>query len=155
MKTIRKLILAGFTLASLYGATSALAQTSVGGSSPTNSGTGTGTAVAPASGTSGVPDKLKPLIASFEKTRDKYLKEQDLLLIKLSNATTPGERAQIRAALQANRAAFQLELKASQEQLKNQLTALKGKISHEEFLRIIDAAYNAATEGGLDHHKGH
>jgi hypothetical protein len=56
--------------------------------------------------------------------------------------------------LQDNRQAFLDALKDFRSQLKDDLTALKGKISHAEFLRIIDAAHDAATEGGLNHHKG-
>jgi hypothetical protein len=83
------------------------------------------------------------------------LAKQDLLLLKLSNATTPAERERIRDQLQDNRDAFLAELESFRTQLKDDLVALKGKISHEEFLRIINAAQEAATEGGFDHHKGH
>jgi hypothetical protein len=91
----------------------------------------------------------------FAVTRDKFLAQQDLLLLKLSNATTPEEREKIREQLQDNRQAFLDSLKDFRTQLKDDLEALKGKISHEEFLRIIDAAHDAVTEGGIGHHKGH
>jgi len=103
----------------------------------------------------GAPKDIQILIISFDQTRDKYLVEQDLLLIKLKHATTEEEREQIREQLQDNRQAFLQSLQGFREQLKDDLVALKGKISHEEFLRIIDAAHDAATEGGIGHHKGH
>jgi hypothetical protein len=145
MKTIRYLMLTGITVASLCGTRSVWAQTT--GTTPIT--------VVPHDGTGGVPAGIQTLITSFDQTRDKYLKDQDLLLIKLKNATTAAEREQIRELLQANREAFLAALKGFREQLKDQLTALKGKISHQEFLRIIDEAYNAATEGGIGHHRGH
>jgi hypothetical protein len=103
----------------------------------------------------GAPQGIQTLIVGFDKTRDKYLAEQDLLLIKLKNAATPEEREKIRGQLQDNRQAFLDALKDFRSQLKDDLIALKGKISHEEFLRIIDAAHDAAKEGGIGHHKGH
>jgi hypothetical protein len=103
----------------------------------------------------GVPGDIKALIRSFALTRDKFLAEQDLLRIQLNHATTPSERQRIREELQANRKAFVAAQDALRLQLKEELAALKGKISHEEFLRILDAAHNAATEGGIGHHKGH
>ena len=79
-----------------------------------------------------------------------------VLLAKLNNPnTTPAEAAAIREQLQDNRQAFLDLLKSFRTKLEDDLTALKGKISHEEFLRIINAAHEAATEGGFDHHKGH
>jgi hypothetical protein len=95
------------------------------------------------------------MITSFDQTRDKFLASQNLLLIKLKNATTAVEREQIRERLQANRRAFLDALRDFRQQLKNELAALKGKVSHEEFLRVIDAAHNAFIEGGLNHHRGH
>jgi hypothetical protein len=102
-----------------------------------------------------VPSGVKTMITSFAVTRDNYLATQNLLLIRMKKATTATERQQIRAELQANRQAFLATLKTFREQLKTELAALKGKISHEEFLRIIDAAHNAGIEGGLNHHRGH
>ncbi len=145
MKTIRYLVLTGIAAAGLCGAGSVWAQTT---STPP-------VTVAPHAGTGGAPAGIKTLITSFDKTRDKYLAAQDLLLKQLKNATTAAEREQIREQLQDNRQAFLEALKDFREQLKDDLTALKGKISHEEFLRIINAAQEAATEGGFDHHKGH
>jgi hypothetical protein len=101
----------------------------------------------------GVPDDLKTLILSFDRTRDKYLMQQHLLLIKLRHATTPEERAAIRDQLQANRQDFLAQLKSFREQLKTDLVAIKGTISHKEFLRIIEAAHDAAGEG-RHHHRG-
>jgi hypothetical protein len=145
MKTIRYLLLMGLAVASLGGTGRVWAQTAV--TPPV--------VAAPHDSTGGVPAALRTLIASFDKTRDQFLKEQEILLIKLRNATTASEREQIREVLQTNREAFLAALKTFREQLKDELTALKGKISHEEFLRIIDAAHNAATEGGIGHHRGH
>jgi hypothetical protein len=145
MKTIRYLLLTGIAVASLCGTRSVWAQTT----------TTPPVVVVPHDGTGGVPAGIQTLITSFDQTRDKYLKEQDLLLIKLKNATTAAEREAIREQLQDNRQAFLAALKAFREQLKDDLTALKGKISHEEFLRIIDAAHDATTEGGIGHHRGH
>src|SRR5216684_1498386 len=99
----------------------------------------------------GVPDNVKTLIVTFDQTRDKYLQQQRLYLIKLRHASTPEERDQVRQQLQANRQEFLAELKSFREELRGDLEALKGKISHAEFGRIIDAAHNAATDGGHRH----
>jgi hypothetical protein len=146
MKTIRYLILTGMMVASLCGPRVVWAQAS---------GT-SAAAVVPSDGIlPGAPSDIKTLIVDFAVTRDKFLAKQDLLLLKLSNATTAAERAQIREQLQDNRDAFLAELKSFRTELKDDLVALKGKISHEEFLRIMNAAQEAATEGGFDHHKAH
>jgi mevalonate kinase len=151
MKTIRYLLLAGLAVASLGATGRAWAQTAV-----TPPATVTPPiAVAPHDSTGSVPAAIRTLITSFDKTRDQYLKEQEVLLIKLKNATTASEREQIRQELQTNRETFLAALKTFRQQLKDELAALKGKISHEEFLRIIDAAHNAETEGGAGHHRGH
>ncbi len=150
MKVFRCLILSGVTLASLCGPRTAWAQ----------AGT-TNPVVVPHDDKDlyrdlrGAPDNIKTLIVSFDQTRDKYLAEQRLLLIKLKKAATPEERERIRALLQANRQAFLEALKTFRAELKVDLAALRGKISHQEFLRIIDAAHDAATEGGIGHHRGH
>jgi len=102
-----------------------------------------------------VPPAIKALINNFNLAREKFLAAQNLLIIKLKHATTATEREQIRSELQANRKAWLDALRDVREQLKTELAALKGKISHEEFLRIIDAAHNAGIEGGLNHHRGH
>lgn len=101
----------------------------------------------------GVPDNVKALIVTFDQTRDKYLRQQHLLLIKLRKATTPEERQAIREQLQENRQDFLNQLKSFRQQLKDDLQAIKGTISHQEFLRIIDAAHDAAGEG-RHHHRG-
>lgn len=103
----------------------------------------------------GVPDNIKNLIVGFDQTRDKFLAQQAVLLAKLKNATTDVERDRIRQELQQNRQSFLDALKDFRGQLKDRLAALKGKISHAEFLRIVDAAHDAATEGGYYRHKGH
>jgi hypothetical protein len=99
----------------------------------------------------GVPDNVKNLILTFDQTRDKYLQQQNLLLIKLRHASTPSEQEQIRQQLQANRQEFLSDLKGFRDDLRNDLQALKGKIGHAEFGRIIDAAHNASGEGGHRH----
>jgi len=137
-------MLAALTLAAVGGTSVALAQTTP--STPV---------VAPHDGTGGLPPAIKTLLTSFDSTRDAYLAQQAALLGQLKNATTAAEREQIRDALQANREAFLAELKSFRTQLKDDLIALKGKISHAEFLRIIDAAHDVTGEGGKDHHKGH
>ena len=158
MKPIRSLLLTGLTLAGLCAFSSARAQTTT---TPPPTATTPPVVVVPHGGTSlsadlrGAPRGIQTLIDNFNKTRDKYLAAQGLLLIKLSHATTAVEREQIRDLLQANRQDFLTALSAFREQLKDDLAALKGKISHEEFLRIIDAAHDAATEGGIGHHRGH
>ena len=100
----------------------------------------------------GIPENLKVLITTFDQTRDKYLQQQRLLLIKLHHAT-PDEQDQVRQELQANRQAFLVELKGFREELRSDLQALKGKISHAEFGRIIDAAHSA-TSGNGHRHRG-
>ena len=151
MKTIHMFILTGITLAGLCRPFNAVAQ-----SSPTPP-----VVVVPHDDKDlyqdlkGAPPEVRSLIISFDKTRDTYLAKQGLLLIKLKNATTAEEREKIREQLQDNRQAFLDSLKDFRAQLKDELAALKGKISHAEFLRIIDAAHDAATEGGIGHHKGH
>jgi len=145
MKTVRYLILAGMAVVTLCAPRAVLAQTAT-----------PPVVVAPHDGDlAGAPADIKTLIKDFAATRDTYLAQQDLLLAQLATATTATARAAIRAQLQDNRAAFLAELKAFRTQLKDDLAALKGKISHAEFLRIIDAAHDAATEGGFGHHKGH
>lgn len=150
MRRIRNLILAGISLAGLIAPSTAVAETNTpppvvlvppGGQSPNG-------------GMKGAPPQIQGLIINFDATRDKYLAQQDLLLISLKKAT-PTEREQIRAQLQHNRDAFLAALQSFRGHLLDELSALKGKISHEEFLRIIDAAHDAATEGGFNHHKGH
>lgn len=99
----------------------------------------------------GVPDSVKTLIVTFDQTRDKYLQQQQLLLVKLRHAATPQEQDQIRQQIQANRQDFLTDLKGFREQLRTDLQALKGKIGHAEFGRIIDAAHNASNDGGHRH----
>lgn len=141
MKMIRSLILAA--LAGLFSPSLASAQAST-----------PPPVVAPHDGTSGLPADIKTLITSFDATRDAYLTTQAALLGQLKNASTAAEREQIRDSLQANRDAFLVELKTFRTELKDDLAALKGKISHQEFQRIIDAAYDFGNkEGGPKHHK--
>lgn len=102
----------------------------------------------------GVPDNVKTLILSFDQTRDQYLHQQHLLLIKLHHATTAEEREQIRDLLQANRQEFLTDLRTFRQELRSDLQALSGKITNGELRRILDAAHDAASEGA-HHHRGH
>jgi len=151
MKTIRNLILAGITVTILGGPISVFAQ-----AAPS-----TPPVVVPPGDKDlyqdlkGAPPAVQHLIVNFDQVRDNYLERQEILLIKLKNAVTDAERDKIREQLQDNRQAFLDALKDCREQLKDELTALKGKISHEEFLQIIEAAHEAATQGGLHFHRGH
>ena len=148
MKTIRCLILAGITAGSLCAPRTALAQASTPPPPPP-------VTVAPNDGVlPGVPKEIKTLILDFGAMRDVYLAKQDLLLAKLGNATTAAEREAIREQLQDNRDSFLASLKTFRGKLQDDLTALKGKLSHAEIQRILDAAREAATEGGVGHHKG-
>jgi hypothetical protein len=99
----------------------------------------------------GVPDNVKTLIVTFDQTRDKFLQQQRLLLIRLRHASTPEERDQVRQLLQANRQDFLTELKSFRDDLRNDLSALKGKIGQAEFGRIIDAAHDVTTQDGHRH----
>jgi hypothetical protein len=103
----------------------------------------------------GAPQDIKTLIISFDQTRDKYLAAQAVLLAELKKAVTDAERDKLRQALQNNRQAFLDELKDFRSDLKTELAALKGKISHVEFERVIGAAHDAAAEGGPKEHRGH
>lgn len=150
MKMTRFCVLLGIVLAGLGGPLSVWAQNNT---PPTVTVVPTGNVGA----LNGVPQGIKTLVLDFAVSRDKYLSKQDLLLIKLSHATTDSEREKIRDALQANRDAFMGGLQEFRAALKDDLQALQGKITHAEFLRIVEAAHEAATEGGvgLGHHKGH
>jgi hypothetical protein len=144
MKVIRNLILTGVTCAALAGAGAVFAQ-----STPP-------VTTAPPTGTAGLPAEIVTLITSFDTTRDAYLAQQAALLGQLKNATTAAEREAIRDALQANRTAFLAELKTFRTQLVDDIKALKLKISHAEFLRLLDAAYDLGNRnGGPGQHKGH
>jgi hypothetical protein len=156
MKAARYLILAAICVAGFGTLPNAGAQAST---NPSASATASPPiSVAPLTAgqvTAAVPKEIQSLILTFSQTRDQYLAQQAVLLAQLKNATTAAEREQIRLQVQANRQSFLDALRAFREQLKDELAALKGKISHEEFLRIIDAAHNAQTEGGINRHKGH
>jgi uncharacterized membrane protein len=101
----------------------------------------------------GVPDNVKTLIVNFDQVADKYLQQQQALLLRLKNVTTEEQRAGIREQLQDNRQAFLGELKAFRQELRSDLQALKSSISHAEILRILDAARDAAGPLG-PRHKG-
>jgi ribosomal protein L16 Arg81 hydroxylase len=147
MKAVRHLIQTGMVILSLCASRDVRAQTNA--PSP-----GAATPVS-ASGITDVPLGIQSLILTFDRTRNQFLAQQDRLRIQLNHATTPSERQTIREELQANRQAFLAIQRTIRDQLKQELAALKEKISHEEFLRILNAAQNAATEGGIGHHKGH
>lgn len=98
----------------------------------------------------GAPPEIKNLILNFDTVRDHYLAEQKALLLRLKSATAE-QREKIREQLQDNREAFLAELKTFRQELRRDLQDLKDKISHKEFLRIIDAAHDAATD---TRHKG-
>jgi hypothetical protein len=94
----------------------------------------------------GAPANVKTLILNFDQTADKYLAQQRQLLLKLKNATTTDQRQAIRDQLQQNRQAFLAELKTFRQQLRDDLQALKGKITHPELKRILDAAKDAGPD---------
>src|ERR1051326_3988884 len=108
MKNLRILMMAGLAMAALSCARTGLAQTTT---PPT---------IVPQDrddrdllkDLQGVPDDIKTLILSFDQTRDKYLMQQHLLLIKLRHATTAEEREAIRDQLQQNRQDFLAQLKS-------------------------------------------
>jgi hypothetical protein len=102
------------------------------------------------------PAPIKTLIAGFDQTRDGYLAAQGALLAKFKNAND-ADRDQIREELRNNRKAFLTAIKDFRSQLKDDLAELKGKISHEEFLQIINAAHDASKdgEGGGGRHRLH
>jgi hypothetical protein len=155
MKTIRYLILTALAVVSLCAPRTVQAQPA------STAAAATTPAVVPDNDTDlyrdlrGAPDNIKDLIVNFDKTRDKYLAAQAVLLAELKKATTDAERDKIREQLQDNREAFMDALKDFRGDLKADLVALKGKLSDKEVDRIIDAAHDAATEGGPFHHKGH
>jgi hypothetical protein len=99
----------------------------------------------------GAPDNVKSLILAFDQVADKYLQQQRMLLLKLKNATTADQRQAIREQLQDNRQAYLAELKTFRQDLRSDLAALKGKITHAEVLRILDAAKDATD---AHHRKG-
>jgi hypothetical protein len=99
----------------------------------------------------GVPNSIKTLILTFDQTRDRFLRQQGLLLIRLRNASTAQERQQVREQLQANRQDFLNELKGFRDQLRTDLDAVKPKLGQTEFLRIINAAHEASAGGGHRH----
>jgi hypothetical protein len=150
MKMMRRLILSGLALMAAGSASVVLAQT-------TATKPATTPVVTPHEGTAGLPAEIATLITSFDKTRDAYLTTQAALLGQLKNATTATERDQIRDSLQSNRNAFMVDLKTYRTELKDDLVALKGKITHQEMLRILDAAYdlgNLDKGSGPTHHRG-
>lgn len=104
-------------------------------------------------GLKGAPDNVKTLIQNFNQVADQRLQQQQALLLMLKNATTAAEREAIRQQLQDNRQAFLASLRDFRQDLRADLQALKGKITHAEVLRILDAANDAAGPTG-PRHKG-
>ena len=143
MTIIRTLIVAAITLATVLFTNVAGAQSN----QPPKT--------APHNGGAGLPPAIQTLIAGFDTTRDAYLKSQVALLGQLKTATTDAERQQVRTSLQGNREQFMLQLKTYRAELRDDLEALKGRISHQEFQRIIDAAYDFGNKEGTGHHRGH
>jgi len=99
----------------------------------------------------GVPPNIKALILNFDQISDKYLQQQKVLLLKLKNATTAAEREALRTALQENRQDFLAELKIFRQDLRADLQALKGELTHKEVLRILEAAKQAIGPTGPAH----
>jgi hypothetical protein len=152
MKTIRSMITTALALAILGVSVSLQAQTTATPGTPTTPAT-----VLPDDKDGvlkGLPAPVVTLLVSFDQTRDKYLAQQRLLLIHLKNATTPEERNAVRLLLESNRDAYLAQLKDFRNDLRDELSDLKGKISSEEKDRIIAAAREISTEGGLHHHRG-
>ena len=146
MKTLRYLLMTGITIVSLCGPRVVQSQTAPTPTPPT---------VVPHDGDlKGLPDNVKTLIVSFDLTRDKYLADQAVLLAKLKGATTPADQEKIREQLKDNRQAFLDILKNFRSTLKDDLVLLKGKISDDKLKQILDAAHDAAVEGGSRKHKG-
>ncbi len=152
MRTIRPLLLAGATAAGLAGPPSALAQSTNAPATVVPQDRADADVVRDLQG---VPDSIKSLLLSFDQVRDKYLLQQEVLLVQFKNATTAQEREQIRDKLQANRQQFLDELKMFRQELQDDIKALQGKISHTEFLRIIDAAAAASDPNATHRHRGH
>jgi len=88
----------------------------------------------------GAPENIKNLILNFDQVADKYLQQQRALLLNLKNATTAAERTAIRGQLQANRQSYLDELKTFRQELRADIQTLRGKITHAEVLRILEAA---------------
>jgi hypothetical protein len=152
MKTMRSTIMTGLALLSLVLSVALQAQTTTSATTPAT----TPATVLPDDKDGvlkGLPAPVVTLLVSFDKTRDKYLAQQRLLLVKLKDASTPEERDAIRQKLETNRDSYLAELKDFRTDLRTELSDLKGKISTEERDRIVAAAREIATEGGLHHHK--
>ena len=127
MRAARKLGLAALLVVALV-ADAAVAQTTT-----TNSGSST----LPPAGKVPIPTDLQGLVKKFEKERSAYLAQQNILLARLKNATTPAQRAAIRAELQQNREEFIADLKEFRQDLKQEITELKDKLNNTELDRLI------------------
>jgi len=84
-----------------------------------------------------IPVDIQDLVKKFEAERSVFLTQQAVLEAKLKNATTPAQRAAIRAALEDDRQDFLADLKKFREQLKDEVQELKGKLNNPELARLV------------------
>jgi hypothetical protein len=98
-----------------------------------------------------LPQPVQSLLNNYQTARDKYLTQQQALLQKLKGATEE-QREEIRSQLQADRAAFLVQVTAIRQQLSQQIAELQVKIHNTELNRLINAS-QAGGGGGV--HKGH
>ena len=125
------LLAAGLTAKSaLAQATSATGGGTNSSATASSSGSSIGTIVVVGKGNVPIPTDLKGLINKFNAERSAYLTQQKELLAKLEKATTPEERAAIRARLQQNRDEFLADLKDFRQDLKQQITQLKDTLNN-------------------------
>src|SRR5208282_5352211 len=98
-----------------------------------------------------IPKDLQGLVKKFEAERAAFLGQQRDLFAKLKNATTPEQRAAIRASLQQNRDDFLTVQKEFRQDLKLEITQLKDTLNNTQIDRLLEeiqAAINA------HHHHG-
>lgn len=103
----------------------------------------------------GAPDNIKSMILNFDQVADKYLQQQRALLLNLKNATTDAQRTAIRSELQSNRQSYLDALKVFRQELRADIQTLRGKITHAEVLRILDAAGDANGPASARHKGRH
>jgi hypothetical protein len=97
-----------------------------------------------------LPDDVKTLLKAFEAKRDAYQATQKDLLAQLKKASTPEQRATVRAQLQDNRQAFLAEVRDFREELHQEIREIKGKINNDELNRLI----GHGTGSGDGRHRG-
>ncbi len=140
-------------LAAGLAANSALAQTTSAAGNGTNAPTTTSTTpVVVGKSNVPIPTDLKGLINKFNKERGAYLLQQKDLLAELEKATTPQERAAIRAQLQQNRDEFLADLKQYRQDLKQQIAQLKDTLNNAEINRLIEEVKQAESDKPGKHH---